>query len=615
MLGAIGDHLWQSTLVAAGAALLTLALRNNRAQIRYAIWLAASLKFLVPFAALIAIGRRLGIAPPAAVLPEVLDIQFNVIVDTVARRLPVQSLDGPVDAVPPGIDWWATLPDALTVIWIAGVASLGLTWYIRWRRISQLIAAASPLADDRVSTALRRLESQRGTSPILAVSAETRLEPGVFGVRRPMLLWPASIADRLADDHIEAILAHELCHVERRDNLWAAIHGTVQTLFWFHPVVWWIGRRLIDERERACDEGVVASGSKPERYAESILETCRHSLEAPALCMAGVTGANLERRMEHIMSGAPSSRMTWWKKSLVAAASVATVAGPIAVGILGGPEVRAQVQSATDRPSFEVASVKPNTSAGPNQIRVGMPGNGRFNITNMPLAELIRFAYELQPFQLTGGPDWVNSQRFDVTATTNGNVGPVVIRQMLQSLLAERFTLAVHTETRDMPIYEMVLARSDGRLGDKLRPAGPECAPLTMPPGMKPPADAPRGAGPGARGGPPPGAPGCPMIFGPGFMSARKTSMELLARNLSRTVRRIVVDQTGLTGLYDADLEFLPEGPLPQQAPGGPQLLEPNPDAPSIYTALQEQLGLKLESARGPVEQLVIDRVEPLIPD
>ena len=609
MLGAIGDHLWQSTLVAAGAALLTLALRNNRAQVRYAVWLAASLKFLVPFAALIAIGRRLGIAPPAGALPDRIDLQISFVVDAVAT--PFSAQPGFVATVPAGVDWFAALPYGLAVVWMVGAASVCLAWYVRWRRISRLIGAAAPLANGRVLTALRRLEAGRGTAAIHAVSAETRLEPGVFGIRQPILLWPAGIADRLADDHIEAILAHELCHVERRDNLWAAAHGVVQMLFWFHPMVWWIGARLIDERERACDESVVAGGREPARYAESILETCRYSLEAPAFCMAGVTGANLEKRMEHIMRGTPFGRMNWWKKSLVAAAGAAAVAGPVAIGIASGPPLRAQAQSATDRPSFEVASVKPNTSAGPNQIRVGMPGNGRFNITNMPLAELIRFAYELQPFQLTGEPDWANSQRFDVTATTNGNPGPGVIRQMVQSLLAERFNLAAHTETREMAIYELVLARGDGRLGEKLRGAGPECAPMTLPPGMKPPPPPPP-PGAGARGGPPPG---CPMIFGNGFMSARRTSMEQLARNLSRTVRRIVVDKTGLTGFYDADLEFMPDTAPPPGAPGAPPFPNPNPDAPSIYTAMQEQLGLKLESARGPVEQLVIDRVEPLIPD
>ena len=606
---AIGDHLWQSTLVAGGAVALARLLRNNRADLRHAVWLAASLKFLIPFAALIAIGRRLGIGPPAATLPAA-DAPINFVVDTVARPFSMRPIDGATVIAPAGADWFAALPFMLVALWLAGTLTVLSLWTARWWRVARLVSHAAPLEDERVLAPLRQLVRRRRSVAIRTVSADTMLEPGVFGIVRPVLLWPRGITDKLADDHIEAILAHELCHLERRDNFSASLHGAVQALFWFHPLVWWIGARLADERERACDECVVASGRDPERYAESILETCRHSLEAPALCMAGVTGANLDKRVEHIMSCRPIGSMTWWKKSIVAAAGTAAITGPIAVGISIGPPLRAQVQQATgDRPAFEVASVKPNTSAGPNQIRVGMPGNGRFTINNMPLAELIRFAYELQPFQLTGGPDWINAQRFDVTATTGGQSGPPLVRQMLQSLLAERFNLAVHTETRDMAIYEMVLARGDRRLGEKMRVAGADCAPLTMPPGMPPP------AGAAARGTPPPGAPGCPTIFGNGFLSARRTSMEQLARNLSRTVRRIVVDKTGLSGFYDMDLEFMPDGPLPPQAPGAPQFPNPNPDAPSIYTALQEQLGLKLESARGPVETMVIDRVEALIPD
>lgn len=606
---AIGDHLWQSTLVVGGAAALALLLRNNRADLRHAVWLAASLKFLIPFAALIAIGRRLGIAPPAATLPAA-DAPINFVVDTVARPFSMRPIDGPAVVAPAGADWFAALPVILVALWLAGTMTVLSLWIARWWRVARLVSHAAPLEDERVLAPLRQLIRRRRSVAIRTVSADTMLEPGVFGIVRPVLLWPRGITDKLADDHIEAILAHELCHLERRDNFSASLHGAVQALFWFHPLVWWIGARLVDERERACDECVVASGRDPERYAESILETCRHSLEAPALCMAGVTGANLDKRVQHIMNCRPLGSMTWWKKSIVAAAGTAAITGPIAVGISIGPPLRAQVRQVTgDRPAFEVASVKPNTSAGPNQIRVGMPGNGRFTINNMPLAELIRFAYELQPFQLTGGPDWINSQRFDVTATTGGQSGPPLLRQMLQSLLAERFNLAVHTETRDMAIYEMVLARGDRRLGEKMRVAGADCAPLTLPPGMAPP------AGAAARGTPPPGAPGCPTLFGNGFLSARRTSMEQLARNLSRTVRRIVVDKTGLSGFYDMDLEFMPDGPLPPQAPGAPQFPNPNPDAPSIYTALQEQLGLKLESARGPVETMVIDRVEALIPD
>src|SRR5262245_41559594 len=300
----IGDHLWQSTLVAGAAAALTLLLRTNRADVRHAIWLAASLKFLLPFAALIAVGRRLGLAPQAAALPDV-DAPIAFVVDTVARPFSMRPLDVAGAAAHSGPDWFAAMPVVLAGLWIAGTLTMLSLWFVRRRRISFLVERAVPLDDERVLTPLRQLEGLRRRIALRAVAADTMLEPGVFGIFRPVLLWPRGIANKLADDHIEAILAHELCHVERRDNLWAAMHGAVQAVFWFHPLVWWIGARLVDERERACDERVVASGRDPERYAESILETCKHSLEAPAFCVAGVTGANLDKRMEHIMSRRP----------------------------------------------------------------------------------------------------------------------------------------------------------------------------------------------------------------------------------------------------------------------------------------------------------------------
>ena len=380
-------------------------------------------------------------------------------------------------------------------------------------------------------------------------------------------------------------------------------------------MVWWLGARLVNERERACDEAVLQAGSEPAVYAESILKACHYSVEAPALCVAGVTGSALNKRMEQIMS-TDARALNRLKKAILAVVASAAVGGPIALGPLHGPRVQAQAQTTAgaNRPSFEVASVKPNTSTGPGPVRVGFPGNGRFNVTNMPLRELIRFAYDVQPFQLTGGPGWIDNERFDVTATTDNNPGPAVMRQMLQSLLAERFTLVVHGETRELPTYDLLLNRSDGRLGEKLRPAGPDCAPLTIPAGLPaPPPPPPPGAAVG-RGGPGGPAGGCAMFFGPGFMSARRTTMDQLTRSLAPRVRRIIIDKTGLTGFYDADLEFTPEF-LPQPPPGAPPFPQPSGDAPSIYTAIQEQLGLKLESSRGPVEVLVIDQVEALIPD
>jgi uncharacterized protein (TIGR03435 family) len=309
------------------------------------------------------------------------------------------------------------------------------------------------------------------------------------------------------------------------------------------------------------------------------------------------------------------------------AAAIAAVAGPFASGVLTQTVIVTQTPSTaatqpSDQPpaSFEVASVKPNTS-GDNQIRIGAPGPGRMTLTNVPLREMIRVAYQVLPFQLIGGPGWIDSERFDVNATlevTSGPPDPSRRWLMLRSLLAERFKLAVRSETREMDIYELVLVRSDGRLGEKLRVAGPDCAPLTTPRGMRPPPPPPLpggAAGAVARGGGPlGGAPGCPTMFGPGFMSARRTTMEQLGRGLANQVRRVVVDKTGLTGIYDADLEFTPEF-RPQPPPGAPPLPGPPEDGPSIYTAIQEQLGLKLESRRGPVDVIVIERVEALIPD
>ncbi len=124
----------------------------------------------------------------------------------------------------------------------------------------------------------------------------------MVGLLRPILLLPAGIAERLTPPQLEAVLAHELCHVRRRDNLFASIHMIVEAIFWFHPLVWWIGARLVEERERACDEEVLSLGSEPHVYAEAILNVCKLYVESPLVCVSGVTGANLKRRIEAIMT-------------------------------------------------------------------------------------------------------------------------------------------------------------------------------------------------------------------------------------------------------------------------------------------------------------------------
>ena len=251
--------------------------------------------------------------------------------------------------------------------------------------------------------------------------------------------------------------------------------------------------------------------------------------------------------------------------------------------------------------AFEVASVKPNKT-GDGRVMLGLQPGGRFNATNVPLRMLLRQAFNVQEFQLVGGPDWIGSDRFDVVAKApeGGEFNADAMRPMLRSLLIERFKLAFHNESREMPIYALMKARADGRLGPNLVPAAVDCAAM-------------RGR---RSGGPPPAPPQpgqkmeCGFMMGPGRMNAGGMPMSQLAQALSPQVGRIVLDKTELTGNYDFEMTYAPEGFAgpPPLLNGAPPPVDPN--APTLFTALQEQLGLKLDSQRGPVDVVVIDRVE-----
>ena len=270
---------------------------------------------------------------------------------------------------------------------------------------------------------------------------------------------------------------------------------------------------------------------------------------------------------------------------------------------------------AAQDPAFEVASIKPNKS-GSGMIGIRFPGVGQFNVINMPLREMIRFAYQVQLQQIEGGPDWINSDRFDIIAKAEGRPTMSQVNAMMRSLLAERFALKIHKETREMPIYELVVARADKRLGAQLQPATTECRPVRVPNGApKPPPPPAGGPGPEAI---PTSDDGtdmrCGALFGPGFITLRQFTMDRFAHDLTMVARRVVVNRTGLEGRWDIDVEFSPEF-RPAPPPGAPEIAPTTTDGPSMFTAIQEQLGLKLESARGPVEMLVIDAAERPEPD
>jgi uncharacterized protein (TIGR03435 family) len=160
------------------------------------------------------------------------------------------------------------------------------------------------------------------------------MEPGVFGIIRPVLLWPERIAPHMDDVHLESVLAHEVCHVQRWDNLTSAIHMLVEAIFWFHPVVWWVERQLVKERERACDEAVLQLGNEAAVYAESILNVCKFYTESPIACVSGVTGSELKQRIARILSGQGVRKLDLWRKAMLALACVLAVGVPLAAGSL-----------------------------------------------------------------------------------------------------------------------------------------------------------------------------------------------------------------------------------------------------------------------------------------
>ncbi len=267
--------------------------------------------------------------------------------------------------------------------------------------------------------------------------------------------------------------------------------------------------------------------------------------------------------------------------------------------------VTALAQTPERLPSFEVASVKRNVS-GEDRLRMVTQPGGRLIVTNARLKALIANAFEmadspsLVDVRILGGPDWIGSERYDINAKANTEFKPSPdgppreLLLMIRSLLEERFKLKAHRETRELPIYELVVARADRRLAPEMRKPAADCE-AAIAAGIPPPRQP---------GEPPP----CGLMGGPARMIAGGATMQQLAANLTVRLDRLVFDKTGLTGRFAFNLAWTPDR-LPTEAPP-PGIPPIDPDGPGLFTALQEQLGLKLRPARGQVDVLVIDSVE-----
>jgi uncharacterized protein (TIGR03435 family) len=673
---AIVNHLWQSTLVMLVAWLLTLVLRRNQARTRYWVWMAASQKLLVPFSLLVAIGDRLR---PASVSP-IKSPQFTSAMVKMAHPFfeSARSSESftiafaePATAAQ-SAHHGSRLPEILAVVWLCGLLFLLLRWSRDWWAIRAVLRSAS-----RISLPM----------DVPVFSTPSMIEPGVVGIFRPVLLLPEKIVDRLSAPQLRSILAHESCHVRRRDNLTAAIHMAVEAIFWFHPGVWWIERRLIEERERACDEAVLQLGNEAEVYAESILNVCKFYTESPLACMSGVTGSELKQRIVRIMTKQVALKLDLSRKLLLSAVAIAAIPVPMIFGLLRSTEVRAQsaptnaatniaatwqgalhtdrdlrfvvkITTAGDGPlratfynidgppggipaisttlsgsllkldlgfatyegtvSADGNSITGTWSQGPNPrplnfaratqatewtipqppprlppmaadanpifevatIKPSRPEEHgprfwfdprRFSVTHISLSQLIQFSFGVQQRQIAAAPDWFTSETYDISAEPDGEGEPSIRqwRSMVKKLMADRFQLKFHYERRELNVYELTAAKSGPKL---IRSQGD-----------------------------PKGSTG--LGFGPGNFGATNATMADVAEAMQQgALDRPVVDRTGLTGRFDLRLTWTPDDVH--------SATESADMPPNLFTAIQEQLGLKLVPTKAPVDVIVIDHAE-----
>jgi bla regulator protein blaR1 len=336
-MAAIVNHLWQSTAVTLAVAMLAFWLRNDAARLRYGLWLAASIKYLIPFSLLAALGERLAGSAPA--------------LDVFGDWSSVARLAAPVTQ-PPSSQMLLAL---LAGVWVTGTALVVHRWFSRAAQLHALIGHTE-VADEALPL---------GAAGLRVRYSAARMEPGIVGLARPVLVLPQTLRNRLEPAELETVIAHEICHWRRRDNVTAAIHMLVEAVFWFHPFVWWIGARLIEEREHACDEAVVAGGHDRETYARTILEVCECCAPSPLACASGVSGGELKDRITRIMRRQKMKPLTVLKKSLLSAGACAALLAPVIAGLLSNGAALAQAGQDVREflPIVKVAPVYPRAAA------------------------------------------------------------------------------------------------------------------------------------------------------------------------------------------------------------------------------------------------------------
>lgn len=487
-----------------------------------------------------------------------------------------------------------------------------LFWFtgamVFWTRLAGGLVIAARMRSVRVRSAppewqhaLKELSVRIGLSASVRLLVSALVEaPVVVGWLRPVVLVPVGVLSGLPVAHLEALLLHELAHIKRRDYLVNILQSAAEALLFYHPAIWWVSGHIRAERELCCDDVAVSIGGDVLSYARALAQL---ELSRPApYAAAAANGGSLADRIARLL-GQPRPSVRSGLGPCVLALAILLVTA--AVGLFG--------QSGANS-AFQAVSIKRNTAnwSEPTHhpMGVGLQPTG-MNAANASLRLLIQFAYAdhasthslpLPASVVVGGPEWIGSIRYDIAAQSPSNANPAQSWTALQALLADRFKLKLHRETRELPVYQLAAAMNGVKM-----PAAKEVDCVSFPPGTPP-----RHV---------PGKVDCGYVSGPfsefGASHLRLTGSKVrimdLIKELTVLLDRPVLDKTGFKSEFDLNLIFTRDTSLmglPRL--GGPRGSTPPTDSslPSLPAALEQQLGLKLAPAKHPIEVLVIDHAE-----
>ena len=636
---------WKSGVALGAALCISRMLRNRSADLRRLVFSTTIVAMFVAAAATPVLPRWTAVTPlwfhfqrPAAVAESSLSSPMvddaTELMVPVSRPILPQTSSRQID-----LNAWL-----IPLIWFAGAATLLTRFAINLRGLYRLRKASDAVTDAgllaNVAPFGRRVRLWRND----AIGA-----PVTWGIVRPIILVPAGFEELPAESR-DVVIRHELAHIQAHDFLMRGLAEIARALIWFQPLVWIVWRQLREEQELACDNCVLAAGGRPSAYAKLLLDwDARPGMDS--LIAVGIAHRScLKRRLYALLdtdlrrdpvasagvAGAlflalaaalPLAAIGFTQAVPVPPAPAHSVQSPLPA-LLQRPAQLAQARTAQTgvqapapqpaaqpaaRPRFDVVSIKPckpgatkslpvsSGDSSPGRLSIGCGILADTNNTGMIQVAYNRYAsgqltsWEMIPIE--GGPDWIHSERFEIDAKTDGQPSVLMMEgPMMQTILEDRFKLKIHRETRQGPVYELAL----GKGSPKLKPLqNGTCIPVVV-------------------GRPlpllPDGQRRCRNMVSPrGAVDFEGGTLSMFAGSLGLVLDRPVIDKTGITSYFEIHLVFSPDdsaAPRPVTTDPGASAADRASDAPGIFQAIQEQLGLKLVPAKGPVDVLVIDHIE-----